>query len=48
MENDVRASQQYLGSINLTLLEDLIKQWNKLQHETKWHGFEMNRQPCGQ
>jgi hypothetical protein len=31
MENDVRASQQYLESMNLTLLEDLIQQWNKLQ-----------------
>jgi hypothetical protein len=31
MENDVHASQQYIGLMNLPLPEHLIEQWNKLQ-----------------
>jgi hypothetical protein len=31
MENDVHASQQYIGLMNLALPEYLIEEWNKLQ-----------------
>jgi hypothetical protein len=35
MENDVHASQQYIGFMNLALPEGFIKDWNTLQEEQK-------------
>jgi hypothetical protein len=35
MENDVHASQQYIGFMNLELSQELVKDWNTLQQELK-------------
>jgi hypothetical protein len=31
MENDVHASQQYIGLMNLALLEELVQGWKRIQ-----------------